>query len=258
MQKFGTAIRNEVSDDFWVKACLKDYEKDDNWLISDTRFKSEAKGIKDLEGIIVRVNREGAGAGNHISEIELDYYQFDYVINNDKKTLAKRRMVLAIALQMTLPGAPTIYYGDEMEMFGYADPFNRAPMDWNHGESEILRQTRLFTKLRSEKDCLRTGFYTLLLADEGLICYMRNSENGYDAFGKETDGEDVIVIVNARTCPHYINLNLDRYAVTALRDTLSGEIISCDGNLAMELSPLSYRVLSPERKKNTCTKIQSI
>lgn len=184
--------------------------------------------------------------------------QHDYVINNDKKELAKRRMVLAIALQMTLPGAPTIYYGDEMEMFGYADPFNRAPMDWNHGESEILRQTRLFTKLRSEKDCLRTGFYTLLLADEGLICYMRNSENGYDAFGKETDGEDVIVIVNARTCPHYINLNLDRYAVTALRDTLSGEIISCDGNLAMELSPLSYRVLSPERKKNTCTKIQSI
>ena len=83
LQKFGTAIRNEVCDDFWVKACLKDYDKDDNWIISDVRFKSEAKGIKDLEGIIVRVNREGAGAGNHISEIDLDDYSFDYVINND-------------------------------------------------------------------------------------------------------------------------------------------------------------------------------
>ena len=83
LQKFGTAIRNEVCDDFWVKACLKDYEKGDNWLISDVRFKSEAKGIKDLEGIIVRVNREGAGAGNHISEIDLDDYSFDYVINNN-------------------------------------------------------------------------------------------------------------------------------------------------------------------------------
>lgn len=83
LQKFGTVIRNEVCNDFWVKACLKDYEKGDNWLISDTRFKSEAKGIKDLEGIIVRVNREGAGAGNHISEVDLDDYQFDYVINND-------------------------------------------------------------------------------------------------------------------------------------------------------------------------------
>ena len=83
LQKFGTAIRNGVCDDFWVKACLKDYEKWDNWIISDVRFKSEAKGIKDLKGIIVRVNREGAGAGNHISEIDLDDYSFDYVINND-------------------------------------------------------------------------------------------------------------------------------------------------------------------------------
>lgn len=83
LQKFGTAIRNEVCNDFWVKACLKDYKEGDNWLISDVRFKSEAKGIKDLEGIIVRVNREGAGAGNHVSEIDLDDYSFDYVINND-------------------------------------------------------------------------------------------------------------------------------------------------------------------------------
>ena len=83
LQKFGTAIRNEVCDDFWVKACLKDYNKNDNWVISDVRFKSEAKGIKDLEGILLRVNREGAGAGNHISEIDLDDYSFDYVINND-------------------------------------------------------------------------------------------------------------------------------------------------------------------------------
>lgn len=83
LQKLGTAIRNEVSDDFWVKACLNNLEKDDDYLITDVRFKSEAKGIKDLEGIIVRVNREGAGAGNHISEIDLDDYSFDYVINND-------------------------------------------------------------------------------------------------------------------------------------------------------------------------------
>ena len=84
LQKFGTAIRNEISDDFWVKACLNNLEKDDDYLITDVRFKSEAKGIKDLEGIIIRVNREGAGAGNHISEIDLDDYPlFDYVINND-------------------------------------------------------------------------------------------------------------------------------------------------------------------------------
>lgn len=184
--------------------------------------------------------------------------QHDYVIPEDKKELAKRRMVLAVALQMTLPGAPTIYYGDEMEMYGYADPFNRAPMDWNHGESEIMRQTRLFARLRAEKACLRTGFYTLVFAEDGVICYMRSCEDGKDAFGKEQSCEDIIVIVNAQDCHRYINLNLDRYGITALRDTLSGDSISYDSHLVLELAPHSYRVLTPERKNSICTKIQSI
>ena len=83
LQKFGTAIRNEVCDDFWVKACLKDFEDDNNYLITDVRFKSEAKGITDKGGIIIRVNREGAGAGNHISEVDLDDYNFDWIIDNN-------------------------------------------------------------------------------------------------------------------------------------------------------------------------------
>lgn len=184
--------------------------------------------------------------------------QHDYIISEGKQELAKRRMVLAIALQMTLPGAPTVYYGDEMEMSGYADPFNRAPMDWNHGESEILRQTKLFAALRGEKASLRTGFYTLLSAEDGVICYMRSCEDGLDAFGKKQDSEDIIVIINAGDSYRYINLNLDNCGVTEIHDTLSGEVISHSHKLIMELAPLSYRVLSPERKKNICTKIQSI
>ena len=81
LQKFGTAIRNEVCDDFWVKVCLKNCSED--CLISDVRFESEAEGIRDIGGIIIRVNRDGAGAGNHISETALDDYSFDYIIDNN-------------------------------------------------------------------------------------------------------------------------------------------------------------------------------
>ena len=183
--------------------------------------------------------------------------QHDYIIPEEKKSLAKRRMVLAIALQMTMPGAPTVYYGDEMEMLGFADPFNRAPMDWNHGESEIYRQTKLFTKLREEKESLRTGYYTLIYAEGGVIAYMRSLADGKDAFGRKCDGEDIIIIVNANNGDNYIDLNLSQYGIVSISDTLSGEAISCDHRLKMELSPLSYRILTPERKKNKCTKIQS-
>lgn len=184
--------------------------------------------------------------------------QHDYIIPEEKKLLAKRRMVLAIALQMTMPGTPTIYYGDEMEMFGFADPFNRAPMDWNHGENEIYRQTKLFAKLRGEKESLRTGYYTLIYAEGGVIAYMRSCENGKDAFSQKCNGEDIIIIVNAEDGNKYIDLNLSHYGIASISDTLSGEAISLGHRLKMELSPLSYRILTPERKKNKCTKIQSI
>ena len=83
LQKFGTAIRNEICDDFWVKVCLKDYNESQNWIISDVRFKSEIEGIKQFNNITLRINNSSAGAGNHISEVDLDDYKFDYVINNN-------------------------------------------------------------------------------------------------------------------------------------------------------------------------------
>lgn len=84
LQKFGTGIRQTVDEDFWVKSLFKDYNPDfENWIITDVRFKSEAKAIKDKGGILIRVNKPSAGAGSHISEIDLDDYDgFDFIIEN--------------------------------------------------------------------------------------------------------------------------------------------------------------------------------
>ena len=84
LQKFGTGIRQTVDKDFWVKSLFKDYNPDfENWIITDVRFKSEAKAIKDKGGILIRVNKPSAGAGSHISEIDLDDYDgFDLIIEN--------------------------------------------------------------------------------------------------------------------------------------------------------------------------------
>ena len=84
LQKFGTGIRNTVHSDFWVNLLFNDYYEDSNWIITDVRFNSEVNKIKNLDGIIIRVNRDSAGAGNHISETELDNYKFfDFVITNN-------------------------------------------------------------------------------------------------------------------------------------------------------------------------------
>jgi cytidylate kinase len=94
LQKLGTeAIRNGLHPDTWVNALMCDYkktkDKDEeysypNWIITDLRFPNEYDAIKSMGGIIIRVNREidVSDRLKHISEIALDDYKFDYVIDN--------------------------------------------------------------------------------------------------------------------------------------------------------------------------------
>lgn len=84
LQKFGTGIRNGVHPNFWVNLLFKTYNKN-NWIITDVRFKSEINKIKEYDCVLIRINRNSSGAGNHISETELDDYKFfDYVISNNE------------------------------------------------------------------------------------------------------------------------------------------------------------------------------
>jgi glycosidase len=74
---------------------------------------------------------------------------------------AKQRLKLATFIQMTHPGAPCIYYGDEVGVTGGADPYNRAPYPWPDlgGQPDTaLRATfRDLITLRREHAVLRRG-----------------------------------------------------------------------------------------------------
>jgi len=118
LQKLGTdAIRNNLHQDAWVNALISEYNKsikfkrvcslcnkesamsicmscktntlldksDTNWIVTDCRFPNEADAIKNYGGIVVRIKRANTKPINgHISEIALDDYDFDYVLNNDR------------------------------------------------------------------------------------------------------------------------------------------------------------------------------
>lgn len=119
LQEVGTdALREVIHPQIWVNALFADYkpEKDrligladrthdyPDWIITDTRFKNEAKAVKDRGGILIRVNRPGIETGNHPSEVDLDNYKdFDYKIENNssieelvskvKKVLQKEKLI---------------------------------------------------------------------------------------------------------------------------------------------------------------------
>lgn len=84
LQVFGTEVgRDMFGENFWVNLALNS-AKEDRVVISDVRFKNEAEGIKAAGGEVWRINRIGIGpVTDHPSEIDLDGYPFDYVIDND-------------------------------------------------------------------------------------------------------------------------------------------------------------------------------
>lgn len=88
---------------------------------------------------------------------------------------------LAAILQMTLPGAPCIYYGDEIGMTGGDDPECRAAFPWHDGESwdrDLLAYYQVAARLRRETPQLRRGDYRALSAAESLFAFERSTEEG--------------------------------------------------------------------------------
>jgi glycosidase len=75
--------------------------------------------------------------------------------------LAKRRLLLAVFFQMTYPGAPAIYYGDEVGVTGGDDPYNRGTYPWvdrgGRPDTALLAEIRRLTRLRHDLPVLRHG-----------------------------------------------------------------------------------------------------
>ena len=84
-----------------------------------------------------------------------------------------RRLKLAVVLQMTLPGVPCIYYGDEAGMEGYNDPFNRRCYPWGAENPDLQEWYRKVIRIRRTHDIFRDGGYKLLTSRDGLFMFER-------------------------------------------------------------------------------------
>lgn len=84
LQGIGQGLRDAIDFDIWVKILFANTEGWSNYIIADVRYPNEIKAIKERNGILLRIDREGAGAGNHSSETALDdYKEWDVHIENN-------------------------------------------------------------------------------------------------------------------------------------------------------------------------------
>ena len=91
--------------------------------------------------------------------------------------VAYDRLLMATFLQYTLPGSPSLYYGDEACMEGYRDPFNRRPYPWGREDPDFMAHFLRLGQLRKEFEALRLGNIHFFEAADKHIGFTR-SYNG--------------------------------------------------------------------------------
>ena len=79
----------------------------------------------------------------------------------------------AVVIQMTWPGAPTLYYGDEAGVCGFTDPDNRRTYPWGKEDRELIAFHKEIIRIHKEHEALRTGSLKFLQGENNLLCYAR-------------------------------------------------------------------------------------
>ena len=100
--------------------------------------------------------------GNHDTERVLT------MLNNNVNLLKE-----AVVIQMTLPGVPLIYYGDEAGLTGGKDPSNRKSYPWGKENNDILGFYRKISAIRVSEEALRNGEIEFLEFNNGILAYQR-------------------------------------------------------------------------------------
>ncbi len=116
----------------------------------------------------------------------------------EHRQTAVDKLKCIITMQMLLPGVPTIFYGDEAGVEGYADPFCRSCYPWGHEDAEILEYYKKNIALRNEHDEFKIGEFETVYKINGGYGFVRTTKNGGYVVLVNTGGEDVFRLDAAR------------------------------------------------------------
>lgn len=79
----------------------------------------------------------------------------------------------AVVFQMTWPGAPTVYYGDEVGQVGFTDPDNRRTYPWGNEDMDLLNFHREMIRIHKEHEAFKTGSIQFVWGEYNFLCYAR-------------------------------------------------------------------------------------
>ncbi len=121
--------------------------------------------------------------------------QAAYKLSAEEYEKGKRLLKTATVLLYTLPGFPSVYYGDEAGVQGGFDPFNRSFYPWGNEDAALINWYKNLGKIRKSLHCLKEGKFEPYSAMLSCVAYIRRSEK-----------DKILVIANRNY--HSIDYNL--------------------------------------------------
>ncbi|MBP2651606.1 MAG: malQ [Firmicutes bacterium] len=166
-------------------------------------------------------------------------------LNAEERILAINRLKIAVLWQMTFPGAPCVYYGDEAGLEGYTDPLNRRPYPWGKEDPELIEWYKKIIAFRNKYAILRTGYWHPIAPHPDVYGYIRSLNDGRDAFGECQEDNVVVVLINRSLEAREVSIDLSPWCQGLLFDILNygQEIAIGTGQTSIYLRPLEGKLL---------------
>lgn len=165
-------------------------------------------------------------------------------LNPSQRALGLARLKLAVLWQMTFPGTPSVYYGDEAGLEGYRDPLNRRAYPWGEEDHSLLAWHRQLIGLRRRYPVLQTGDWLSLPVSDDVYGYWRTIRGGSDVFGKPVNDNTALVLINRSSSSATFELDISGTAAR-FADMLCGEqeYVVKNGSISLGLGPHEGKLL---------------
>jgi len=171
----------------------------------------------------------------------------DKELNAANLAEGKQRQKIASLIQFTLPGAPTVFYGDEVGQTGDDDPDDRRTYPWadlgGKPDSALFSHYQKLASLRKQNGALVNGDLALLLADDAA---------GTVAYGRKTTSQAALVVINRSPQARTVQVPVSGYLPDGVQfkslygvgnsGVITAQVIA--GMVSLDLNPWSAWLLA--------------